>query len=138
MSDSITPRDAQFFYDHAGYSHDPRTETEEQGHRRCAAELAMAHALLAEAVDAGAVIVHWDIDEYRDDDVDYDNVEVMTCAIEADGDFLAALAGIHLDRWASGRDPYCDVIEAELALEAESELREILGARLEEQLRAND
>lgn len=34
----------QFFYDHAGFSYDPKTETEEQGHERCARELAKAES----------------------------------------------------------------------------------------------
>ncbi len=35
----------QFFYDNAGYSCNPPTETEEQGHIRCAKELADDHVL---------------------------------------------------------------------------------------------
>lgn len=37
-------KDEQFFYDHAGWSYDPKTETSEGGHRRCATELAAAEA----------------------------------------------------------------------------------------------
>jgi hypothetical protein len=37
----LTP-DQFFFYQNAGYSFDPKTETAEQGHTRCAVELARA------------------------------------------------------------------------------------------------
>jgi hypothetical protein len=138
MSDSITPRDAQFFYDHAGYS-GPAVETVEQVRVRYAADLARAHALLADAVDAGAAIVHWDVDEVYDADVDYETTDVMCCAIEIDGDYVASLGDIQLARYGVvGRDPYCDVVEAELALEAEGEIRDALAAAFAEDLRAND
>ncbi len=37
-------KDEQFFYDHAGWSYDPKTETREGGRRRCATDLAVAEA----------------------------------------------------------------------------------------------
>jgi hypothetical protein len=141
MSDSIIPRDAQFFYQYAGSSYPTRAAKPEQedSRRRNAERLAISHQLLAEAVEAGVAIVHWDVDEVYDPDVDYETTEVMCCAIEVDGDFVAALAGIQFERYGVvGRDPYCDVVEAELALEAHMELNEALAAALEEQLRAND
>ena len=44
MSSAALTPDEQFFYDHAGYSHDPRVETEEEGHTRCARGMAAAEA----------------------------------------------------------------------------------------------
>ena len=33
----------QFFYDHAGWSYDPKTETPEQGRERCAKDLGITY-----------------------------------------------------------------------------------------------
>jgi hypothetical protein len=145
MSDSITPRSAAFFADHAGYDVQPG-ETIGEARARVGGSLARAHALLADAVDAGAAIVHWDFDQCPDPDDDAGTreaweageIEPYCCAIEIDGDFAAALGGIWLSTSGAGKDPYCDVIEAELALEAETELRDALAAHLEKELRAAD
>ncbi|MHB1938440.1 MAG: hypothetical protein ACYCOR_17930 [Acidobacteriaceae bacterium] len=94
----------QFFYEQAGYSYDPKKETQEQGHERCAKALAAAQA--------------WAFDN----DVEYrwmpdDEAGEWVC-IATIGDKQASLGAID---FADGADPwgqpYKRVIEAELALE---------------------
>jgi len=93
-------RQEQFFYDNAGYSFNPATETPEQGKRRCAAELAKAEQ---DALNEG-----WRCRWGRDDDGEY-------CEMWTSGGtwLLESLSGIE--------DPtpeYRRVVEAELALQA--------------------
>jgi len=144
MSETITPRSAAFFFERAGYSAPAGADADTI--RKCreasANQLAEAHELLAEAVDAGAARVEWTYDADADPDDDAGTreafeagvVEPYSCAIltrcNCCGSFTAAasLAGIWLSTSGVGKDPYCDVIEAELALEAAQELRARLDA----------
>lgn len=114
----------QFFYDHAGYSFDPRTETEEQGRVRCAQALAAAEQRYLDAHRDNGVCVVWENDPdaarfwekaRRDGSADighFDQCEIA-CILDASGLCLASLGGV-LD----ADDDYRRVIRAELALEA--------------------
>ncbi len=104
-----------FFYTHAGYCHNPEKETAEQGHARCAAELAQAER------DAKSIGVRfaWAYDdttnrEWTDEGPEY---QCWHCvALSPDGEILESLSGIDL-----GQDghpdthSYARVIQAELA-----------------------
>jgi hypothetical protein len=121
---ALTPAQL-FFYEHAGYSYDPKTETAEQGRIRCAVELADAEATGQRL----GYTFEWDWDECPDlswmsDEERKEEHEVLCCRIpdpENTRYSLASLCGI--------TDPdsnYRRVIEAELAQEAIAELdREI-------------
>lgn len=50
MTEQLTEQE-RFFFDHAGYSYDPKTETVEQGRERCARELAAAERRLNDSAD---------------------------------------------------------------------------------------
>lgn len=115
----------KFFYDHAGWSHDPATETSEQGRERCARELAAAeremrsrgwHAIVQEddfgpmEDDAGSVelvasgeMVNLEVILLSDDHAPcVHNVLGSLCSIVVPGP----------------DDPYIRVVTAELAAEA--------------------
>jgi hypothetical protein len=122
---TITLTDAeQFFYDHAGYSHDPATETSEHGHARCAMDLAAAEQRIAR----GGYRIEWDqdyeFDPYcacEDDDCPAKTGPAYCAALfSADGiRVLASLCGITFERGHDySDDPYARVVAAELALEA--------------------
>lgn len=111
----------KFFYDNAGYSYDPATETAEQGRERCARELARAE-VYGRSEGWRAV--------WRDDPdgcigCACGNDECMCCAAEPHEtlecfivtdtgvDVLASCGGI-----CEPSREYCRVMEAELMLEA--------------------
>ena len=119
----LTP-DQFFFYQHAGYSYDPKTETAEQGRLRCAKELAEAEAIGQRL----GYVYEWEFDECPDlswmsDEEREQEHEVLCCRIvdpENTRYSLASLCGI------TDPDHNRRVIEAELASEAIAELdREI-------------
>jgi hypothetical protein len=100
-----------FFYEHAGWSYHPVTETPEEGRICCARELAEAERRLAEAPDIEVV---WDDDVYGEPSDGY-NGPVFVCTLyrvdDCHGrDVLASLCGIECEDGA----PYMRVIEAEL------------------------
>jgi hypothetical protein len=134
-TETVIPRDAAFFYEHAGFPYATGATPDEQdaARRENAAMLADAHAALADAVDAGTARVVWEDDADPDmsviDETEYHagNVTVLSCILYRQGPcghlhVVESLGGIDLDTsgWSgwSGRDPYCDVVEAELAFEA--------------------
>ena len=109
--------DQLFFYEHAGYSYNPQTETPEQGRMRGAIELAQAEQY---AANLGWTI-EWDWDEIvdrRKNSKSHPRKEhEVLCARSPDPSnprySLAALCGIdHPD------SNYRRVVEAELASEA--------------------
>lgn len=113
------PDPVGFFYQHAGYSYNPATETPEQGRRKCARALARAERA---GSDAGLGF-RWSIDPDTDSSDWNDDPEpwaqwVCEC-VDADGETVACLGGIDFGRdgepWG---DPYQRVVEAELAAEA--------------------
>jgi hypothetical protein len=116
----------RFFFDHAGYSYDPKTETKRAGRIRCATTLARAEI---EAERRGW-FTEWsdDMDErgcYETCDREGEHTHEVLCAVLYDGDdsrqngrgrVLASLGGIY--------DPdklYARVVAAELAAEALAE-----------------
>lgn len=112
-----------FFYKHAEFGYDPKKETEEQGRRSNAKELALAErdaASLGISFEWGEdpnPDVSWmdkkQLKQYRDGDF-----VMMQCAsISTDGHVVGSLGGIHMGSdWRL--DPYRRVIEAQLATEA--------------------
>jgi hypothetical protein len=117
MNTTATAR--AFFYEHAGYSYNPKTETRAEGRRRCAAALAQAEA---QGSDAG-LSFQWQIDEAVDSS-DFSNERPpwqlwACCCRDAEGAIKANLCGIDFGRdgqpWG---EPYRRVVEAELASEA--------------------
>lgn len=129
---------AQFFYEHAGFSYDPKTETPEQGRARCAQHLAEAENLFLAAVRVADVGCAWEDDPQGFDDYRADKKagrladgikKPKTIEIafiwhrDEDGGetLLASLGGV----WDAGTD-YRRVVRAELALECADELRAII------------
>jgi hypothetical protein len=113
-------KDQQFFFDHAGYSYDPKTETPEQGRERCE----RCAARLADAEMEGrrkGLSFQWSIDDidstsFTDEKPSW-RLYQCVCT-DRDGEVLASLGGIDLGRNGDYSDPYCRVVEAELAMEA--------------------
>lgn len=116
----------RFFFAHAGFSHKPGVETRTQGRWRCARELAKAER---QARDAGYSF-QWVEDQDFDASDFADESEGGWSAAEKaamigygcvlrnrEGAILASLWGITLAD-NSLADPYCRVVEAELASEA--------------------
>ena len=115
----LTP-DQFFFYQNTGYSYDPKTETAEQGHIRCAKQLAEAEQYARNLV----WVFEWEFDQDPDfswmtDEERKQEHEVLCCRIPDPENMrfsLASLCGI--------TDPdsnYRRVVEAELASEALAE-----------------
>ena len=101
-----------FFYKHGGYSYDPKKESQAQGRKRVALEMARAEA---EASSRGWRVV-WEGDpEPYETDLEGDEPNEVLGAILRDehGNVLASLWGIGDPSRSYGR-----VVEAELALEA--------------------
>ena len=108
----------QFFLKHAGYSHDPKTETTMQGRVRCARALAKAER----AARDGGFSCRWSVDEmstsadWSDEEPAY---EQWQCGMyNESGRIVNSLHGIDFGRdgspWSSD---YRRVVEAELALD---------------------
>lgn len=114
---------AAFFFEHAGYSYDPKTETAEQGRKRCAVEMARAER---DARKRGIDFTwEYDSDGCVGCDCGSDScacatgephrVETCYAIIETEsiGECVASLSGI-----CEASGDYKRVIEAELASEA--------------------
>ena len=119
-----------FFYEHAGYSFDPKRETALEGRMQRAIELATAER---EGKTRGLRYV-WDVDP-ESDSSDFSDERPAWCSyrcavIQADDEdnFLATLCGIDFGREHSAGDepprdhPYRRVVNAELASQAIAEL----------------
>lgn len=110
----------KFFYDHAGYSYDPLTETPDEGRIRCAKNLSAAESLAREA----GVSFEWVLDADADDPnkwgcMLHDAVGNVQCSLW-DIDF-----GPDGSPWG---DDYRRVVEAELADEyVDQVLSELAG-----------
>lgn len=105
-----------FFKSFAGFSYDPKTETAEDGKRRCARELALAER---KARDAGLSFV-WQADDITSEEFSDEKPfrQLFICLlIDRTGKTLASCGGIDLANGDSFSDPYCRVMEAELASE---------------------
>lgn len=115
--------DEQFFYDHAGYSWNPKTETPEEGRWRCARKLRAAEV---EGKRRGWHVV-WepDPDAMWDDDVERETTEYdqyVATLYDEDDKLLACLGSIDLGPnnypdLGDKTEPYVRVVEAELVLE---------------------
>lgn len=115
----------QFFYDNAGYSYDPTTETPEQGRERGAVLIASAECWARET----AYSFNWGIDpdgdssDWIDDDEDggknREPWRVWECFMyDEKGNIAQSLHGIDFGRYGKPwGDVYKRVVEAELALE---------------------
>jgi hypothetical protein len=111
-----------FFYKHAGYSYRPDVETEEEGRRRTARDLATAERW---ARDVGITFrwsEDWTVDSHRDvygEGSVYEDGEPDTC--ESCTAYLrgAVVAGLYCIDDAT--EEYRRVVEAELASEAMDE-----------------
>jgi hypothetical protein len=117
-----------FFLAHAGYSYDPKTETQEEGRRRRARLLADAEV----KATALGLIAQWHEDDNPDrsfmdadaggdyDDEDRRCAEFYLCEIlSPEGESLEILGSIHEDiRDPVGARYYRRVVEAELFLQA--------------------
>ena len=114
----------KFFYNHAGYSYDPKHETIRQGKTKCARALASAEAAARE----GGFCFKWSIDphstsaEFDNDDFRGSNSDPwqlwQCCMFNSDGGTVNSLHGIDFGRdgnpWS---DPYRRVVEAEIAMD---------------------
>lgn len=108
----------QFFFDNAGYSYDPETQTPEQGQIACARSLAVAE------LDAKAAGIYftWGQDPEIDSSSFSDELPVrpLWCCDARNAKFqvVVSLCGIDLgEQTPFSRPPYCRVVEAELAAE---------------------
>lgn len=108
----------RFFYDNAGFSHDPATETVEEGRTRCAKLLAAAEA----RASAEGYSFEWDVDdldssEWSDDPEPW--AQWVCVMRDPDGEIIETLCGIDFGRDGSPwGNPYRRVVEAELASQA--------------------
>jgi hypothetical protein len=105
-----------FFFEHAGYSHDPKTETPAQGRTRCALNLAAAEAMGREA----GLSFEWVIDQCTDSSVFSDARnpwQLWACiAYDSKGSVVASLGGVDFGRYGKPwGDDYRRTVEAELA-----------------------
>jgi len=123
MRIKLTPNE-RFFFAHAGYSYDPKTETKQQGKRRCARAMARAEKRAQDAEFEYEWRDDWSVgshQEYFGKGSAYEESEPNTCEScvlrSSDGEVLASLHCID-----DADSNYRRVIEAELALEAFSEI----------------
>lgn len=112
-----------FFYEHAGWSFDPATETQEQGKIRSAYRLTRAER---DARSAGITFGwedDWGVDHQKEFD-GYDDGEPETCevctAYDEDGEIVGSLACVD-----DASSEYRRVVEAEIALEALGEMDDV-------------
>jgi hypothetical protein len=124
----------RFMREHAGWRVGHKSED--------ALALARAEATLEQAVDAGAARIVWE-----DDDLPYEHgfmsdeeiaakfesnewTGPFVCLLYVDDEVVESLGGIVVGQWGTN-DPYCRVVAAELASEAEDEIRQALGDALD-------
>ena len=107
----------RFFYEHAGWSYHPDTETEAQGRRRCARALAKAES----EASAKGYAFEWRPDEECDSSEfsEGDPWGLWVCLMRApDGGVVGCLGAVDFglggEPWGN---PYRRVVEAEIALE---------------------
>lgn len=114
----------RFFYDHAGWSYDPKTETAEEGRWRSARDLRSAEV----HAEREGWYVEWESDpdgDYMDADTEWaDWPHYQATLYDQDGNILTSLCGVMFaDRGDETSDPYARVVAAELAEEARDEQR---------------
>lgn len=111
----------QFFFEHAGYSYDPKRETEEQGRIRYAQELAEAE----QWAHRQGIVFFWDSDP--------DQADHWVCEARLHNRTMTALFDIDLAS-SPELDDYARVVPAEMALdlmesEPEVQIPKILSRR---------
>ena len=112
----------RFFYKHAGFGYNPKTESREMGRRRHARQLAKAEA-------QGRVFEFaWELDPDLDSSSFTDEEPawlLWECSMRDGGMLLEYLGGIDFGRYGvPDNDPYSRVVEAELALAYFGEFKE--------------
>lgn len=110
----------QFFYDHAGYSYDPKRETAEQGRANCADHLAKVEAYAKQV----GIRFEWEKDDIdsRDFSDEKPYYKLHVCIAYLNGKVVGSLGGIDFGRNGSPHgNTYKRVVEAELACDAYSE-----------------
>ena len=118
MTNQQRSADEQFFYDHAGFSYNPDTETPDQGRERCAIQLALAERI---ARSAGAFFIwedDWLVGSHLSEFGDAYDKEPTTC--EWCGLYLPEQPHplISLGCIDDADDDYRRVVQAELAAAA--------------------
>jgi hypothetical protein len=114
----VEPVAVAFFYEHAGYSYDPKVETKEQGRQRCAEQLAYAESTAREL----GLSFEWDVSdinssEFSDKRPSWDLYDCV-CR-DREGKVVTSLGGCDFGEDADGPyGHYRRVVEAELAAEA--------------------
>jgi hypothetical protein len=113
---------SEFFAEHAGFSYDPKTQTEEQGKQECALALASAEQWAREQ----GISFAWEIDpditsaDWSDELPAWDQWQCI--AYSADGEIVGCIGGVDFGLDGSPHsDPHRRVIEAEIALECRAE-----------------
>lgn len=106
-----------FFYEQASLSYDPKTETSEQGRRKCARRLAQAEAF----AKYHRMRFEWSKDDITNREFTEEGPEYRLWQVCAylDGSVCGSLGGV--DFGQNGRpktDPYGRAVEAELALDS--------------------
>lgn len=113
MIEKVGPSEAElFFFEHAGFSFDPKTETPDEGRWGCARSLAAAESRLK----AGPFYVDHEPDsEPWDADVEWDGPVWVVSLYRVDGsaepELLGSLGGVGCE----DGDPYLRVVAAQLA-----------------------
>lgn len=114
----------RFFFDHAGYSWDPRKEAKAAGKTRCAVALREAEEAFSDAEAYASVAFRVKPDECGcDPDDDNPGPRWSMWIEDAEGHVLNSLHGIDDDG-----PTYSRVVRAELALEVLEELRALVAA----------
>lgn len=112
---ALSGPEARFFHEHAGYSWDPKIETAEEGHIRCAEQLANAELW----AKRHSVTFEWEQDEDCWGD---DKFQMCVTAIYPGGEYVS-LGGIECDPELGGPDDDNKrVCEAEMALALASDM----------------
>lgn len=119
---TTTTTDAvEFFYEHAGWSHNPETETSEEGRRRGAEHLAKMERWAHEADVTFNWEADWEVGDHKKEYGEvYENGGPETCEMCAayfEGEVGASLCCID-----DATDEYRRVVEAELASELWADL----------------
>jgi hypothetical protein len=126
QTENINFAAVSFFLAHAGFSYDPKTETQEQGRVRVARALAEAEALYLRAHQVAEVAIVWTHDDIAASEGGFEETCECACIVHDDGnggEVLASLGAI----WDADAN-YRRVIRAELAQECADKLREIINS----------
>lgn len=105
----------KFFFEHAGWSHDPNAETSEEGRNRMAIHLAAAERWRWEV----GCLVEWVLDPDADRSFlpKRDKRPLFGCILRHEGGRITSLWGIDLGKTGTECEPYRRVVEAGLASE---------------------